>query len=805
MALADLHVHSKHSEHPSEWFLQRLGAAESYSELEDIYRLSKSNGMDFVTITDHNSIKGSLELKKKYPHDVFTGVETTTYFPEDNCKIHILIFDIDERQFDIIQELRCSIYLLRDFIKENDIAYSVAHPTYSINGKLKLEHLEKLILLFDVFEGINGGRSRNHNATWVNLVKQQTPKKIDALVAKHHIEPMSSFPWIKGLTGGSDDHAGIFTGRTYTHSECSNIKDFVNSIKQKNTVPGGRHNDYQSLAFSIYKIAYDFSKTKNKNLSDSLLNNLSEYIFDKKELSLVDHYKMKRLNKKAQREDEPIKRKLGNLVEFLRTDITLPTDVKLKRTFSQIESISDEFIKIIFDKADENLNGGNLFGMVKSFSAILPGIFLTIPFFSTLKYITSGRELLEQVNCEYADNSNPEKRILWFTDTINDMNGVSTTLKTLGWFSYKKEKNIRFVTCIPNNEIDNSLPPNIINLKYIHEFKIPVYKTLKLRIPSLLNSISKIFEYSPDEIHISTPGPVGLVGLLAARLLSIKCLGVFHTDFTAQYVELDDNVAFAKMIESYCKWFYSAMDNITVPSSEYISMLKNRGYDPAKMTLFKRAVDTVLFSPVEHAQSSMVKQYSLLEGINLLFAGRISKDKNLDFLIAVYKELLKKKDDINLIIAGDGPYIEDFKELVKDFDRIFVLGRIDREELPLLYSGADLFVFPSNTDTFGMVVLEAQSCGLPAVVSSIGGPGEIIIKGETGFICKADDLKSWTDTIESLLSLIVAESSEIEEMRLRSRKQVMEGFCWDSVLNELFRSEKNTISTEDPYKEALNQ
>lgn len=97
MRKADLHVHSRHSEHPSEWFLQRIGAAESYADPEAVYAKAVTQGMDFVTLTDHNCVAGALVLQQAHPEQVFTGVETTTYFPEDGCKVHLLIYGLDER------------------------------------------------------------------------------------------------------------------------------------------------------------------------------------------------------------------------------------------------------------------------------------------------------------------------------------------------------------------------------------------------------------------------------------------------------------------------------------------------------------------------------------------------------------------------------------------------------------------------------------------------------------------------------------------------------------------------------------
>jgi len=189
MAQVDLHVHSKYSNHPSEWFLQRLGASESYTEPEAIYKLARKRGMDFVTVTDHNRIKASLELVKKHPQHCFSGVEATAYFPEDNCKVHILIYGLDREQFAKIQKKRLDIYKLRDYLKKQDLACVVAHATYSVNGKLTLEHLEKLILLFNHFEGRNGSRSTLHNDVLSRVLLGLTQEDIERLQRKHLIEP----------------------------------------------------------------------------------------------------------------------------------------------------------------------------------------------------------------------------------------------------------------------------------------------------------------------------------------------------------------------------------------------------------------------------------------------------------------------------------------------------------------------------------------------------------------------------------------------------------------------------------------
>ena len=148
---ADLHVHSKYSDYPSTWGHKVYNSPESFTDIDTVYLQAKQRGMNYVTLTDHDDIRGSLELVSKYPEDTFISCEVTTYFPEDQCKIHILVYGISSQQFDLIQSIRHNVYDLREFIADHEIAYSVAHATYDQDGRLSFDHIEKLVVLFDVF------------------------------------------------------------------------------------------------------------------------------------------------------------------------------------------------------------------------------------------------------------------------------------------------------------------------------------------------------------------------------------------------------------------------------------------------------------------------------------------------------------------------------------------------------------------------------------------------------------------------------------------------------------------------------
>ena len=155
---ADLHVHSQYSDRPTEWLLRRIGAPECFTKPRAVYDVARRRGMKFVTISDHNCIDGAAEIA--HLPGAFVSDEITTYFPDDGCKIHVLAWNIDEHQFNEIQRLRENIVDLRDYLWAERIVHSCAHPLYSINDRLSIDHFERLLLLFNVFETINGGRNR---------------------------------------------------------------------------------------------------------------------------------------------------------------------------------------------------------------------------------------------------------------------------------------------------------------------------------------------------------------------------------------------------------------------------------------------------------------------------------------------------------------------------------------------------------------------------------------------------------------------------------------------------------------------
>jgi predicted metal-dependent phosphoesterase TrpH len=140
MSRCDLHLHSRHSDRSEEWLFRRLDFPDSYSDPLEVYHRAKAAGMDFVTLTDHDSIEGCLRLSEFA--DTFLSEQVTTFFPQDSCKIHLLVWGISESQHAEIAKLRPNIFDLQKYLGSEQIAHAVAHPLYSINGKLEASHLE---------------------------------------------------------------------------------------------------------------------------------------------------------------------------------------------------------------------------------------------------------------------------------------------------------------------------------------------------------------------------------------------------------------------------------------------------------------------------------------------------------------------------------------------------------------------------------------------------------------------------------------------------------------------------------------
>jgi len=778
MASADLHHHSKYSGVSPEWMLKQFGVQESYTEIDTVYRLAKGRGMDFVTLTDHDTIEGALVLKERYPHDAFVSVETTTRFPESEGggKVHLLIYGLDERQFACIGGLRHDVYRLREYVLGEGLAHSVAHATYDMDGRLDADKLEKLILLFDVFEGLNGTRSRAHNLVWVKVLRCLKPKDIEALHARHGIEPASEDPWVKGFTGGSDDHAGLFIGSGYTVAENASREAFLEAIRDKRSTFGGAHGDYKRMAFSFYKIAHDYAKSTRgrRARGEGLLGIFNEVLFGERALAFTERRKLVRMRAHKDERYRLLAEFFTAYLEASRKQPDMPPEDKVEWLYANVGGLVDALFVHFLRSLDDDLVGGDAFAAVGRIASSLPNALLAAPFLATSHLLGASTGLVHTLERRFlGEPSAHDKRVLWFTDTLDDLNGVSVTLRTFAACAERNGLPLRIVTCGGgDNETPSdptqSVAANVLELPAAYSYRSELYSAYLLRVPSLLASLELIDAHEPHAVIVSTPGPVGLLGVVAARLLGVPCTGIYHTDFRVQMEHLAGPGLMPVVAERYARWFYGLFDEIRVPTAEYLHILEERGYDRRKMRVFRRGLDLDAFRPDRAARLRTRRDWELEDGFTLLWAGRVSQDKNIEFLAEVYRRAIAREPDVNLVIAGDGPSRPALEEALAGAPRARFLGRLPRRALPSVYAAADLFVFPSDMDTFGMVIFECQACGLPALVSDRGGPKELVRDGETGFVLGLE-VDLWVERIVALKRLAIDSPARYRRFAERAR------------------------------------
>ena len=202
----------------------------------------------------------------------------------------------------------------------------------------------------------------------------------------------------------------------------------------------------------------------------------------------------------------------------------------------------------------------------------------------------------------------------WFTDTLEDVNGVATTIRKMTAAAKNAGADLTVVTS--RSEIRITDIP-IKNFKPIGEFELPEYELQKLSFPPILRMLDYIQREGFTEIIISTPGPIGLTALAAAKMLNLQTSGIYHTDFP-QYIRILTDDSFLESVAwNYMHWFYGQLDSVFVNSEEYRRSWIARGFAPEKLKILPRGLDTTLFSP-EHRDPAFWQKFGEHNGAGSL-------------------------------------------------------------------------------------------------------------------------------------------------------------------------------------------
>jgi len=773
---ADLHVHSKYSNKPTNWLLKKFGCSECFTEPKEIYNLAKKRGMTAFTITDHNQIKGCYEILE-YPN-TFISCEVTATFPEDNCKVHVLTYDITEEHFKEMMRIRSNIYELQTYLNEQNIHHSLAHALFSVNDKLKKEHYEKLVLMFKTFE-MNGCRSTNLNNSLHFLLDSLTPEIIDELANKHNIIPCTN-AWEKFYTGGSDDHTGIKLASKYTEVEkAADVKDFL--IKVTNEGKGeikGLDQPPTGLAYNLYSIGYQYyvskfnidkfaSKDSTLRIIDRLLLNKErdESFFSK----IISNYRDQQIKKDVD------SNKMTNSIKKILDKSIMKEHPNILDDIS-VENINNKWFQVanttinrgfshLIDYLLNTAQKGNVFDIFHTFGSVGSLYFLISPYFISYSVFERDKNFTNFLINKYTKT--PKKvKIGHFTDTYYDINGVAKTLQQTVRLSKSLNKDLTIITCEDTKKSDYKNLYGEVVFDPIGQYTVPEYPELKLNYPPFIEMLDYCYNSDFTHIHCATPGPVGLTALAVAKILKKPLYGTYHTAFPQFLSYLTEDSTIEELTWRYMVWFYNQMDIVYAPSKAMRDELIEKGIEEEKVLLYPRGIDKELFRPLERESG---------EKINLLYVGRVSKEKNMHILANAFNRLRKERSDVYLKIVGDGPYKEEMESILNT-EQVEFAGYKSREELAKIYSDADLFVFPSTTDTFGNVVLEAQACGTPVIVTDQGGPMENILPDKTGIIVAGNDENALYNGMKSLLDRERLESMRHESLEYMKDRSFKDAF-----------------------------
>lgn len=720
--------------------------------------------MDFVTLTDHNTIGGCLEIA--HLPGVIVGEEVTVYFPDDECKVHILVWGITEGQHRMIQDARENIFDFQKLLAEQGIAHAVAHPFHAVNDKLTPLHLQKLVLLFRHFEVINGRYTALVSDVARTVLGGLGPRQIEIFVARTGLDPTHDEAWRKVFVGGSDDHGGNHLARAHTEvPACGDAAEFLESIRGGNCVACGEPGNPLVMAHGTYSTAFQYAKAKlalkpgdpGMGLMEKIFSRFMEgqdptdFSLGEKLGFLAQGLATGKIFEIAKAGSSSVWRELA--AGFSQPEMkaamareTLGVAEPERRAFIMANLIGSQLGYRSVRQFIQQISTGKFLESIQTIVPLAPILAILSPYLHSFRLPRREwlRETARTLTGEMPVLLRNRKRA-WFTDTLEDVNGVATTIRKMTASGVAAGHDITVMTC--RSEVaDHGIP--LKNFLPIGEFELPEYELQRLSFPPVMQILDHLEQNGYSELIISTPGPLGLTALGAAKELGLRSVGIYHTDFP-QYVRILTDDSFMETLTwNYMHWFYSQLDVIYVNSEDYRKCWVDRGIPRERLRILPRGLDTRLFHP-SRRDEGFWKARGLREGeAGLLFVGRVSKEKNLDVLVAATRRLAETQTPARPLIVGDGPYMSEMKRLLPD--AIFT-GYLAGEELAAAYASADIFVFPSTTDTFGNVVLEAQACAIPAIVSDVGGPRDLVQHGRDGFVTKALDVSELAGAIRRLV------------------------------------------------------
>jgi glycosyltransferase involved in cell wall biosynthesis/predicted metal-dependent phosphoesterase TrpH len=764
----DLHCHSTASAVAKLGVQTALGLPECATPPEEVYALAKRRGMDFVTITDHDTIAGGMAIADR--PDVFISEELTVAFRGEPQQVHVLCLGITPGDHEWLQAHRDDVEVVATYLHERQITCALAHPFYAVAAPLTPRHRRRLAGLFGIWEVRNGARDAELN-----------------LPAAVYIETHGG----TGI-GGTDDHAGIDIGRTFSQTPyAATPEEFlahvragrVEALGDQGSAARWAHNAMALAVRALGRGAADGAppdpaavlRMVERVMTDSdargggacndlgpddaralLRAWLAAVELDLPDGDLLaylqgDGFSHADLYRRARRCHErkleaAVGRVLGaaatlasgpapldalmdgsdeddsglagdddEIVELDDDELADPDDDEYADDDDDraiagdglVPAAHDEFSPAAVDDPVPTAEDDLLGAALAIFEACVPAI----PYAPAAAFL--GRE-----KRRLARRGPEPVRVALVADGVGSMHGVTHTLDEI------RERGV------PGFEVDVIGTDAHVDrrLPAVAEVEIPFYAGLSVGVPGVPAIVDALAEGRYELLHVCAPGPAGVAAALTGKMLGLPLAGSYHTELTA-YAQLrsgDPRVVLAMQLALGA--FYGQCGIVLSPSAAADATLGELGVEPERIGRWDRGVDVARFSPAKRDPGRFPA-----DRINVLYAGRLTREKGVDLLADAFLAARARDPRLHLVLAGGGPEEERLRARLGRAATF--LGWLDGEDLAATYASADLFLFCSQTDTFGQVVLEAQASGLPVVAVAAGGPAELIADGRSGLLC----------------------------------------------------------------------
>ena len=377
------------------------------------------------------------------------------------------------------------------------------------------------------------------------------------------------------------------------------------------------------------------------------------------------------------------------------------------------------------------------------------------------------------VNIPVVLKGEKDMRVALFSDTsLHQINGVAVNLSKMK--EYMEKKGIQYCLFVPGASSDSNVFGSVISSR---SFNFLLYPECRIALPRYDIIKKELDRFRPDVIHLVTEFSLGLAGLKYGHGSSLPIVGSFHTNIP-KYLKYYRASFLENTAWRYLKWFHDHCQVNFCPSTDTMEELLTRGF--MNPEVLENGIDTDKFSPLWRDRG-VLKNYGIEESTVLLYVGRIAPEKDLDLLLDAMEQLNSRSIDCRLLLVGDGPSRKKLE--ARNVANVVFAGYLTGEELLKVFASADIFAFPSRTETFGNVVLEAMSSGLPVAAIYEGGVKDHLLNLQNGIACEPGGSRMMAEALQRL----VLDPGLREALGNNAREYALTK-SWTRVFDELFGS-----------------